>query len=65
MRKKSKKTRKVILPIKSISQEQIFKIKNEWVKQAIVNKKTYEKKYKQSIKDNDKFWKKEGKEFLG
>ena len=60
-KKKSKKTKKVILPVKEISHEKIFKIKNEWIKQAAVNKKTYEKKYKQSIKDNDKFWKKEGR----
>ena len=59
--KKYKKTKKIILPVEDISREKTFKIKNEWIKQAIVNKKTYEKKYKQSIKDNDKFWKKEGK----
>ena len=39
----------------------IFRTKSDWVRQGTVDKKTYEKKYNQSIKDNDKFWKKEGK----
>ena len=56
-----KKTKKINLPQKQNSNETIFKLKKEWVKQATVDKKTYEKKYKQSIKDNDGFWKKEGK----
>ena len=41
--------------------ELIIKTKKEWVSKAIVNKSQYEKKYKSSIKDNDGFWKKEGK----
>ena len=41
--------------------EQIIKTKSEWIRQAYVNKKAYEKKYNESIKNNDKFWKKEGK----
>ena len=32
-----------------------------WSKIAYVNKKSYEKKYKLSIVDNERFWKKEGK----
>ena len=59
--KKVKKTKKINLSQKQNSNETIFKLKKEWVKQATVDKKTYEKKYKQSIKDNDGFWKKEGK----
>ena len=43
------------------SNELIYKVKKEWVSKAIVNKSQYEKKYKNSIKDNDGFWKKEGK----
>lgn len=61
MPKRKKKTKKNNLSQKQNSNEIIFKLKKEWVKQATVNKKTYEKKYKQSIKDNDSFWKKEGK----
>ncbi|MDA9663502.1 AMP-binding protein, partial [Candidatus Pelagibacter sp.] len=33
----------------------------EWISKALVNKSDYEKKYKRSIKNNDEFWKKEGK----
>ena len=44
-----------------VTKEVIYKVKNDWVKKAIVNKSGYEKKYKQSIKENDIFWKKEGK----
>ncbi len=43
------------------SGDKIYKVKSEWVKKAIVNKNNYEKKYNQSIKDNDGFWRKEGK----
>ena len=39
----------------------LIKTKAEWVKRAMVNKSEYEKKYKKSIKNNDEFWKKEGK----
>ena len=59
--KKVKKTKKINLSQQQNSNETIFKLKKEWIKQATVDKKTYEKKYKQSIKDNDGFWKKEGK----
>ena len=43
------------------SQELIFKVPKKWSKNAYVNKSQYEKKYKLSIKDNEGFWKKEGK----
>tara|TARA_Y100001970_G_C14232205_1_gene859361 strand:- start:6 stop:2090 length:2085 start_codon:yes stop_codon:yes gene_type:complete len=39
----------------------VFKVPENWSKQAYVNKSQYEKKYKLSIKDNEHFWKKEGK----
>ena len=39
----------------------IFKVPENWSKQAYVNKSQYEKKYKLSIKDNESFWAKEGK----
>ena len=44
-----------------LEKETIIKTTKAWVKQAYVDKKTYEKKYKFSIKDNETFWKKEGK----
>ena len=41
--------------------ELVIKTSKIWSKQAYVNKKAYEKKYNKSIKDNENFWKKEGK----
>ncbi len=43
------------------SNEKIYKIKSEWLKKAFVSKNIYEKKYSESLKDNDGFWRKEGK----
>ena len=39
----------------------VFKVSDNWSKQAYVNKSQYEKKYKLSIQDNENFWRKEGK----
>jgi len=65
VKKVSKKTKvkKKIKPIKKKIEEKelIFKIKPEWVKSALVNKSKYQKKYSDSIKNNNDFWKKEGK----
>ena len=38
-----------------------MEIKENWVKEAKVDNKTYEAKYKNSIEENDSFWKEEGK----
>jgi len=46
---------------KSKSKELIYKINKDWIDKAIVNKSQYEKKYKDSLKNNDEFWKKEGR----
>jgi len=65
-RKKSKK-RKIKKKIKSKkikaldSKELIFKVPKKWARSAYVDKNQYEKKYKLSIKDNEGFWRKEGK----
>jgi len=56
--KKSKKIKKVK---KTESKELIFKVPKKWSNNAYVDKSQYEKKYKLSIKDNEGFWKKEGK----
>ena len=69
VKKVSKKTKvkKKIKPIKKKvskkieEKELIFKTKPEWVKSALVNKSKYQKKYSDSIKNNNDFWKKEGK----
>ena len=41
--------------------EKVYKTKSEWIKKALVSKNVYEKKYNQSLKENDSFWRKEGK----
>ncbi len=38
-----------------------MEIKENWIKEAKVDKTTYENKYKNSIEENDIFWKDEGK----
>ena len=61
----SKKVKKTSKKIKnqniSKDQELIIKTKPEWVKASLASKDQYEKKYSESIKNNDEFWKKEGK----
>ena len=73
MAKRSKKKRNKILKKKlrtnkikkqklsEKNQDLIIKTKSDWIKKALTNKKQYEKKYSYSIKNNDDFWKKEGK----
>jgi len=39
----------------------VFKVPQNWEKQAYINRTQYAKKYKLSIKDNENFWRKEGK----
>ena len=64
---KSRKIRRYKKKVKKLrtkdnkSSEKIYKVKSEWLKKALVSKTIYEKKYNQSIKDNDGFWRKEGK----
>ena len=55
---KLKTEKKIVL---ESEKELIIKTSKIWSKQAYVNKKAYEKKYNKSIKDNENFWKKEGK----
>jgi acetyl-CoA synthetase len=57
-RKKSKRVKKTQ---KSGPKELIFKVPKKWSKNAYVDKNKYEKKYRLSIKDNEGFWRKEGK----
>ena len=64
--KKKRKNKKKLSKIKKSkkklnSSEIIFKVPKKWSNNAYINKKQYEKKYKLSIKDNESFWKKEGK----
>lgn len=60
-RKKKKKIKSRKKTKKIESKELIFKVPKKWANNAFVDKNQYEKKYKLSIKDNEGFWKKEGK----
>ena len=69
--KKKKSTRKVKRPrkinfkapiqSKDSDGNSIIKVSDSWANHAYVNESKYKKKYKLSIKENDKFWAKEGK----
>ena len=61
MVKRRKKIKKKKIEIEESQKELIIKTKSDWIKKGLVNKKSYEKKYNDSIKNNDAFWKKEGK----
>ena len=56
-RKKSSKSKTK----KILNNESIYRVSKRWSNNAHVDKNLYEKKYKLSIKNNDEFWKKEGK----
>ena len=60
---KKNEVKKKIKPIRKKIEEKelIIKTKPEWVKSALVNKTKYQKKYSDSIKNNNDFWKREGK----
>ena len=60
VKKKIKSIKKMVLK-KIEEKELILKTKPEWVKSALVNKSKYQKKYSDSIKNNNDFWKREGK----
>ena len=59
--KKNKKISKKNLSLKDDDGNTVFQVPEKWAKQAYVNKVKYKKKYNLSIKENDRFWKKEGK----
>ena len=59
--KKTKSKIKIEVSKKIDDKELVFKTRPEWIKSALVNKSTYQKKYLDSIKNNNEFWKKEGK----
>ena len=69
MTKRSKKKRKKTknkkvrnkFKVEESQKELIIKTRSDWIQKGLVNKKEYEKKYNDSIKNNDTFWKKEGK----
>ena len=60
--KKTKVKKKVINKVaKESSKELIIKTKPQWIKSSLANKSKYQDKYSRSIKNNDEFWRKEGK----
>ena len=59
-RKNKKFTKKIHSPLQN-SGELIYRTKISLVKNSYINKSKYQKKYRDSLKDNDGFWKKEGK----
>ena len=62
IKKKTKVKKKVISKIaKKNSKELIIKTKPLWVKNSLATKTKYQDKYSKSIKNNDEFWRKEGK----
>ena len=64
-KRKSKKIRKINFKSPTQSKDAdgntIIKVSDSWANHAYVNETKYKKKYKLSIKENDKFWAKEGK----
>jgi len=59
--KKVKKKTKIIKENGKPEPELIIKTRPEWVKSSLATKNKYQDKYSQSIKNNDEFWRKEGK----
>jgi len=55
------KSKKKNSSINQQDQELIIKTRPEWIKSSLANKSQYLKKYSESIKNNNEFWKKEGK----
>ena len=63
-RKKISKKRhslKTLIQSKDSDGNTVVKVSDNWANQAYVNESKYKKKYKLSIKENEKFWAKEGK----
>ena len=60
-RKKVSKNKTAKVKKDNSTQETIFKTRPDWLKNSLVNKSQYQAKYSESIKNNNTFWKKEGK----
>ena len=60
--KKTRVRKKIVSEIANEnSKELIIKTKPQWVKNSLATKAKYKDKYLKSIKNNDEFWRKEGK----
>ncbi len=64
-RTKARKGRRINFKAPTLSKDgdgnSLIKVSDSWANHAYVNESKYKKKYKMSIKENDKFWAKEGK----
>ena len=64
-RTKQRKVRRINFKAPTYSKDSegnsVIKVSDSWANHAYVNESKYKKKYKLSIKENDKFWAKEGK----
>jgi acetyl-CoA synthetase len=60
-KRKIRKVKKITKKSGPSNGEPIFKVPTSWAQKAYVDRRAYEKKYKLSISENEKFWKKEGK----
>ena len=58
---RSRTSSKKSVVFKDADNNLVLKVSENWSKQALVNKAKYQKKYNLSVKENEKFWKKEGK----
>ena len=62
VKKKTKVRKKIVSEITNEnSKELIIKTKPQWAKNSLATKTKYRDKYLKSIKNNDEFWRKEGK----
>ncbi|MDA8783418.1 acetate--CoA ligase, partial [Candidatus Pelagibacter bacterium] len=60
--KKTKVKKKTISKVaKDNSKKLVIKTKPQWIKSSLATKSKYRDKYNKSIKNNDEFWRKEGK----
>ena len=57
---KGKSSKKSIIT-KDEEGNSVIKVSDAWSNQALINNSKYKKKYNLSVKENDKFWKREGK----
>ena len=60
-KRKVTKKRPITKVQKNSPTELIFKTKKEWIKNSLANKSQYQNKYNESVKNNNAFWKREGK----
>ena len=61
IKRSSKKYSNKQVLLKDEAGNNVIKVSDKWSNQAYVNSSRYKSKYNLSIKENDKFWKKEGK----